>query len=227
MKAETYAEFQALPKAVKDRVLEKNRDWNVEHGEWWDDVYEQFKEGVQAKGMCVDRMQFSGFWSQGDGASFDGDIDNLTLFVAGHERMAEFAELIEHATKGTMNLHIDASWKSRGGYCHARTLSHSFDSNLVEPDENDYDSPLLYQVHRRLYEDLNSLTDKFALGIEEVVEDHCDRLYKNLEEEYDCLTSDESIIESMLANDALQEAIDEAVDYLGLEEEDEPQSVYA
>lgn len=227
MKAETYAEFQALPQAVQDRVLEKNRDWNVEHDAWWDGVYEQFKEEMQAKGMCVDRMQFSGFWSQGDGASFDGNIENITLFVNSQGHLAEFKELAEHDVKDTMGLYVRASWSSRGHYSHSNSLRYSFEDGMGEPDERDYSSALLYQVDRCLYKDLMEKITAFESAVETTVRDHCDDLYKRLEEEYDYLTSDEPIIESMLANDALQDAIDEAVDHLGLEEEDEPQSVHA
>lgn len=217
MKAGTYDEFLALPKAVRDHVLDKNRDWNVEHYEWWDCVYEQFKEDMYAKGISVDRMQFSGFWSQGDGASFNGGIHDLSLFVKSHERLAEFEELAKYDEAGDVD--IRASWESRSNYyCHSNTLHYSFDNGLTEPYEHDYDSALRYQIQYRLHEDLMKLIESFEEAVEPVIKDHCDDLYRSLEEAHDCLT-DEPIIESMLANDALQEAIDEAVEALGPEDE--------
>lgn len=220
MKADSYAEFQALPAAVQKRVLKKNRDWNTEHDDWWDYVYSQFREDMKAKGISVDRIQFSGFWSQGDGASFNGDVEDFSLFISSHECLANFQELAEH--NKTDYLDLRASWDSRSTqYCHSNTLRYSFDNGLTEPDEDDYDSPLLYQVYRRQHEHVMSLIESFEDWVETVIKEHCDDLYKQLEEEYDHLTSDEAIVDNMLANESLQDAIDEAVEYLGLEEKEE------
>lgn len=41
--------------------------------EWWDSVYDDFINIAGILGFDVQDIQFSGFWSQGDGASFTGN----------------------------------------------------------------------------------------------------------------------------------------------------------
>lgn len=40
--------------------------------DWFDSVYDGFREDLALLGIEVDEMYFTGFWSQGDGASFSG-----------------------------------------------------------------------------------------------------------------------------------------------------------
>ena len=53
-------------------LLEKYRYINVEFDKWWDCVESDFKEDMLLVGIDVDRIFFSGFSSQGDGACFVG-----------------------------------------------------------------------------------------------------------------------------------------------------------
>ena len=32
--------FNNLPARVRDEILDKHRNWNVEHLDWWDGVYD-------------------------------------------------------------------------------------------------------------------------------------------------------------------------------------------
>jgi hypothetical protein len=66
----------------KVALIEKHREINVHH-EWWDSVYETFKEDMNLLGYSVEDITFSGFWSQGDGASFTGrDNEPVQLLMA-------------------------------------------------------------------------------------------------------------------------------------------------
>ena len=73
--------WATLPDEVKTRVLEEYKDFNTAGFEWWDSVYESFKEDMRNIGVEVDRMYFSGFWSQGDGACFEGEVKAWELFL--------------------------------------------------------------------------------------------------------------------------------------------------
>ena len=82
----TVYQFPELSEAAK----EKARTWYRElgpHDDWWDAVYEDFERvceilGIRLKTTSVRLMGggtrakpciwFSGFWNQGDGASFEG-----------------------------------------------------------------------------------------------------------------------------------------------------------
>ena len=66
---------------LSDEAQAQARDWWREGGldyEWWDSVYELAETAATCLDITVDRrgnglaIEFSGFWSQGDGASFTG-----------------------------------------------------------------------------------------------------------------------------------------------------------
>lgn len=76
MTAYTYNE---LSPEAKKAALEKMRYVTTEHFEWWDYVYEDWIERLAEMGYetDADHIWFSGFWSQGDGASFTASVDVL------------------------------------------------------------------------------------------------------------------------------------------------------
>jgi hypothetical protein len=79
---------------------EKARSWYRElspHDDWWDAVYEDFEQVCEILGICLKTtpvrlmvggtqakpcIWFSGFWSQGDGASFEGYLSRAKGAVA-------------------------------------------------------------------------------------------------------------------------------------------------
>jgi hypothetical protein len=64
---------------ISESLIDKYRHINVEHVEWWDSEYDCFKQDMAEVGIEVDNIYFSGFWSQGDGACFEGKIDNMAV----------------------------------------------------------------------------------------------------------------------------------------------------
>ena len=68
---EAKEKWDQLTEQHRGQLLERHRVESV-HDEWWDDVYEVFKEDMSAIGVHVETIYFSGFWSQGDGACFEG-----------------------------------------------------------------------------------------------------------------------------------------------------------
>jgi hypothetical protein len=56
-----------------EAFINKHRDFNVNH-DWWDSTYDDFRQiceilGVDPNTRRDPDVRFSGFWSQGDGAS--------------------------------------------------------------------------------------------------------------------------------------------------------------
>lgn len=204
--------FDALPDHLKAKILDKYRDWNVDHLDWWDCVYDQFKEDMENIGIEVDKMYFSGFWSQGDGACFEGWVSDWGLFLEslGYTESA----LIKHASNG-FRLNVRHS----GHYHHENCTR--FDVDLPLPD-NDRDQWFLenftpYERHSLLEAvwmaiinkyDRNSLEREF----QEAFKDHMRDLYSRLNAEYDHLTSDEAILDSLECNDNLEDAINDAME---------------
>jgi len=83
----SYAEWKAYDEengtSVAETILEKHRDWNTDH-EWWDCLIHDCKEFLKAVGFSDPDVRFSGFWSQGDGASWTGGWINMQDLVSAH-----------------------------------------------------------------------------------------------------------------------------------------------
>lgn len=204
--------FEALPEATKQEILDKHRYRDTEHHEWWDGVYEQFKEKMNDLGIIIhtrtynsargkacteDAIYFSGFGCQGDGACFNGEIGNYAKVYERHSPL-----LLEHILKIG---YCSISWTSTGRDCHSYSLVFSDVFEICEPDCEG----LRLIAHEQLIEELKDEWEKFKEAIEHEVRGFCDQLYSDLEDENDYLTSDESVLESLDANDELEEILSE------------------
>ena len=67
----TFKTFSELTEENQLKIVEENRNMEVEH-DWWDFVYADAIELGEMMGIEIQEIQFSGFWSQGDGARFRG-----------------------------------------------------------------------------------------------------------------------------------------------------------
>lgn len=72
-------EFEDLDKNAKSNAIHL---YGEPPDDWYEEVYAQYigDKELEAKGMFVDDIQYSGFYSQGDGASWTGRI-NLDDFI--------------------------------------------------------------------------------------------------------------------------------------------------
>ncbi len=210
--------WHKLPESVKQDILDKHRDLNIDHG-WWDSVYELFTEDMKAIGIRVDKMYFSGFWSQGDGACFEGCVRDWGLFLKslGYDDPL----FIKHFSQ-----HAEFAVRHRGHYCHENCTSFSAEFRLPEEylDEEDFLQVYGYGEELRDAALIAALSlpensgDALEAQFTEAFKDHMRDLYHRLEEEYEYLTSDEVVLESLEANDMLDELIAEHTEELEHEE---------
>lgn len=200
-------------------LIDANRDYNTAH-DWWEDTYDFFIEAASEFGLCVTRddIEFSGFWSQGDGANFNFEPLSLAALLRGVVDGADKCELpspspltyallelynsvvtavgeaLAHLQPSDMIEVLDeitvSTVKINHHYCHART-------RRVEMEEPDYltsdEEAAKEWLPQAAYEALLSNLDG---DMERIA--NC--LYRMLEEEYEYLTSDEAVWESMVAN---------------------------
>lgn len=184
---------------AQQALIDRYRDINTDYG-WWDSIYSDFKERMEAIGIRVEQMYFSGFWSQGDGACFEGWVDDWSLFLKSlgitNDVLMEFA-----------NNHWAFSVKHRGHYYHENCTSFSID--MPNPDGEDDDWFIeRYSPYR--VDDFRSVAwlavlkefDFFSMEktFRDAFKDHMRQLYKDLEAEYDYLTSDEAVWEVLEAD---------------------------
>lgn len=183
---------------IPEEVIDKYRDINVEH-DWWEFVYENFTERMKQVGIHVDNMMFSGFWSQGDGACFEGCVDDPDLFVLKHDLDEQYPyvyKTLEH--DGTLNV---VSCHS-GNYYHAHSTTISvevddFDCLLGYDTDTQIQGAVIDVLDEKLYDELTDFEQSCA----EIFRDYMHELYTTLRKEYEYLTSDEAVIEAIKANE--------------------------
>ena len=201
----TLAELQERgDKAAVAKALDWLREGATDH-DWWDYVYDAWKTALAQVGLLDADLAFSGFWSQGDGASFSSRVDVATFAkflaappegkdciegdpedfrpwlvnkVGGLAARPEFRRLVGAAD------YIDAKVeRGTSRYSHENTCS-------------------FYAVlERRTAPKVDALTLQFQQAGEEFRLAASRALYRDLEAEYDYLTSDEALAEHAAANE--------------------------
>jgi hypothetical protein len=198
-----------------ESFIDQHRDINVHH-EWWDCVYEDFRQICSILGIELDAQEpsFSGFCSQGDGASWTGRYRAQGLGYAGLEPLYTYdwapAKIREHAPQDE-ELHRIADElcllariygptyaivrRTSGNYVHSNTMYVSdWEYYDDEIDTYDVDGDIINHIEEALLHAFQALADW---------------LYKTLEVEYDRRTSDEAVIESLEANEIEEEQDEE------------------
>lgn len=158
---------------LKQKVLKNLSDINTNY-DWYDSVYYDFKTNIVPDlGFKVDKIRFSGFYSQGDGAMFEGSVSDFTKFVSD----TRIKRLIDNN-----NLDLSMEFKHVGNYSHERSYNAYLDNDILE-----YDS----------HPNIMNYLDNLEKEIEEKYESTCKDLYRMLEKECEYLESDESIMDTI------------------------------
>lgn len=147
------------------------------------------------------KIYYSGFWSQGDGASFYGAFyaENIdTQALANHapnnaesnealwKVAARFAEIKSKYGKRGLSAKIDAH---PGNYSHSNMMRFEWDTDEYEGEE-DEQVKVDYNLTRDEEKECEAALRSFA-----------DWIYRQLEEAYNYANSDESVAESIEANE--------------------------
>ena len=209
----TFKELVDLEKfGTLTRACEKARQWlqegQTDH-DWWEHTYATWKSALDQIGFKDADISFSGFWSQGDGASFtckSVDMEQLIGFLLSDAqpnkvisydgKTEDFRGWILHKVGGKPE--ADAKFDKLIGKVYAevtrisRQYSHhnTCDFGLNEDDSEFFEST----ANQKLANELGVLCERLRV-------DTCHAIYKDLEEEYEWLTKDEQLIETAEAND--------------------------
>jgi len=181
----------------KAQLIEKYRYFNVECGAWWDHTYDEFGERMLEQGILVTDIHFSGFCSQGDGACFEGFIKDTKKFVEVNFKPDEYPmirKLLEHG--GDVKFHC----RHCGHYYHENCVAFNIDSDIFA-----YILPITTDFHEQIVEAWDEARsyemEEFTDASKEIFRRHMRELYRELERDYDHLTSDEAVWEAIEANE--------------------------
>ena len=192
------------PVKSKEELIEKYRHYNVEH-DWWDWQYADYVERMEAVGISIDAkdIHFSGFWCQGDGASFSGYIHETDMkrFMEIHKLSEYYPEAFYFAVKDELGVKLV---RSSHHYSHENTINIDLQDDSLDYSDFDEDDVrgVIYQAMRDAY----YVT---ARDLEEEIQQICrgymKDLYLELQKEYEYLTSDECVLETIEANNLTEE----------------------
>lgn len=197
--------WNKLNAETQARLLDKYRD-PLDHN-WFEFLYECLRDDMAAIGVVVDGIGFSGFCSQGDGAYFAGHVDDAGAFLTavGKPELKEFWE--KHVdTQGTYR------WEHRGRYCHDASVEFDPMGVLYAPNPFDEDDdPLRYAAWEAMYPYPVEGGPAYAARYDfaDFLRGRMKKLYRDLEEEHDYLTSDGTTLEYILGDVILDEALAE------------------
>lgn len=178
--------FDELNDEAKEKARDKHRDWYTQD-DWWDYTYENANRMGAAMGFFNMEIQFSGFCSQDDGASFSANYVNTAGAVdaiksmcndMGLLRIAKEITALQIATKLQIGYFFDKDVivQRLGNSVHSGCMVTGFDDNEY-PDE-------IQTAMRETDLEFQNLTRSFA-----------DWIYNQLEAEYNYLASDEHLNE--------------------------------
>lgn len=159
--------------------------------DWYDHLYDDFKADCMAMGVYVDRIQFSGFYSQGDGVAFTG-------------RMYIF-EWMEQRGFDKTHLAAYIATKDEGSYVRLEIgRGNNMRSNYEGWENGVGPSGIFAELDDQTWDRLvNDQLDD--LNVEDEVLSFCEdlaaKLYRKLELEYEHLTSKSMFIEMCECNE--------------------------
>ena len=113
--------YNELPEHGKQRARNHYIE-NWVHDEWYDYIYEDAKEAGEVRGFEIDKIYFSGFWSQGDGASWLGEVylpDFITFYMPESIGRDAWLWLMQD---GWVHDRVNIYQKGNH-YCHENTMS--------------------------------------------------------------------------------------------------------
>ena len=208
----TFQELLDLHKAgkVKEKAIDKARQWlrdaNTD-GEWYEWLFETWTDALAQIGFADAKIAFSGFWCQGDGASFTATIDiaKLADFLATEieprdcidGQPEDFRPWIVHKCDGKPT---NAKYRRLAG------LGDYLDEHAVERTSHHYSHK--YTCATRLsvcdYDragKIDGLLRQCREDAEKLRLDLCEAIYSDLDKEYEDQTGDEAIAEFAAGND--------------------------
>lgn len=198
---------------LSEQSQQKAREWYIEgmDYEWWEGTYEMVIEDGKEKGFYIDKIFFSGFHSQGDGASWTGQVDVRQWLEENCEDSIGLSawcqliqeEVVDKFSKVTAN---------NAHYCHESTMQFS-DVEDNTDDFNDHFGMVLPSIFKgmevqHLFDIIATDpdcqykgTDDITKAITESGKDYARDIYQRLREEYEYLCSEEMMIDHFDAND--------------------------
>lgn len=173
--------FDELSPDAQQVAIEVNRDALVQDDSWFEPILEGFREDMKELGHDIDvrDIRFTGFWSQGNGASFHTKHSSLDTGALLKEAGIKYKDLPRNfSTEVKEGLITYDLYPNPSSYSHENTVELEM--------EYDGDNDAIYDKCVELVPVLQSM-----------LRDKMRKLYSDLEKYYEELRTDEVIKEEL------------------------------
>lgn len=206
--------YNELPDDAKDRARQNYIEHWVDNDWWSSSVIDDAKSNGVERGFEIEHIYWSGFWSQGDGASWIGEVylpDFIKFYMQDSIGTSAWLWLIEDGW-----IHDRVGITQSGRYYHEMTMgvdqieSYIKHSDLDPEDTLDIDCILKGAPVRTVYNLIEADTkcearsyDALEQLILDKAREHARSIYARLNDAYDYEVGDENIGETYDANQIL------------------------
>ena len=188
-------QYKNLSDTAKEHAFERHQEYAQSNDYfWWESTEEYWVEKLEGLGIYTDtnKMHFSGFHSQGDGACFTGSI-NLKEFLEAHpdlkkEHAKLYMAVIPFDHRGAACEYFDLELTRHGStnYNHEKSVHlGSWDINMLP----EYDT--------EEGEDYERIIIDAEADIEAQCREYMKEIYCDLEKAYEYMQSMECFLESV------------------------------
>jgi len=183
--------YDELSEAAKETARDWYRQGALDY-EWYDSVYYDADQIAKILGIEIDRrgkyspaIYFTGFYSQGDGACFEG---SYSYAKGAHKRIREYAPLddeLHRIADRLFDIQRRNFFQLSANVSHSGRYYHEFCTSI-------------HVFHGSDWADADTAED-----LADILRDFMRWIYSRLEAEHDFLMSDETVEESIRANEYL------------------------
>ena len=174
--------FEQLTPDQQERVIQNYYDINIDH-DWWSD--EDYDNLAEILGIENFKLYFSGFHSQGDGACFEGDFGYNPKCAQKMKEYAPMDKELQRIAQNWQDLQKDNFYQIYGSVKHSGHYYHKYCTSFDI-------------MNKKTGDNVNAETENATMKI---MRDFMSWLYKNLNDQYDYLTSEEAIKETLICNE--------------------------
>lgn len=182
-------QFDELSDAAKAKALDTFRHINVDWDDWHEPILDEWREKLAAEGFKDADIAYTGFWSQGDGASFTCTDIDIPAFLKAHKLAGKHRALYDAAAAGYVTASIDRTqWHH---YVHENTITADLSTFYLD---NYIESATRRDRVEQQAAELEGILQQRAreLSVE---------IYRALEAAYDADTTDEAVTDAIQANE--------------------------
>jgi hypothetical protein len=182
------------------QFIDEHRHINVDDRYWLEPIIDEHNDVLTGIGLSDVSIGFSGFGSQGDGACFAARVFDFEKFI-NHVTGSQDSWPVWRALWKTGGLHIRVTTSGRYSHEYSMTVDIAADRFTYGGDAyHDGDDDAMHHIHEAWDKTIDAELKDFDIELTDWCRSYARSIFRDLEQSYDYLTSDEAVIETLEIN---------------------------